>query len=165
MNCSSGVGGVNACIEGGGAPLQAPLAVVNATGAGEGEAVYLVVLGVPSCPHCRAMERFLPSLGLDVFFCPLSRPRCAKAFAELVERGVPSYVPVIVACTGGRPVFVEVGELRDRGWWLSRLSSSRPGGRLPVYMGSRERVALNVSPDLSRLLCNASLGDAVRVGG
>ncbi len=148
----------------GGAASAEP-AAVEASQAGGGE-VYLVVLGTVACPHCRAMLGFLPGLGVPVYFCEVyGNKTCMDTLALLARLGVADGVPVVAACSGDRLLFIEVGELRDHGWWLGMLRQPPP--RPLVYRGGRPAAALDgqVYGLVSRALCLHAKGAAEPVEG
>lgn len=119
--------------------------------------VYLVIIGTLSCPHCRAMKDFLPSLGIGTYFCEIARKGsvCAKAFMELFESGIAPGVPVIVACSNLTKsiLFIEVGEYRSQTWWSSVLS--KPPSEPRVYIAGKPKTTLDpvLAEKLSKLIC------------
>ena len=159
----------------GGAAVHQGAAAAGAGGCGGGggglcEPVTLVMVGMHSCPHCRAMEEWLPGLGYPVVFCDIQRSLvCSDVFTELYNRGVARGVPVIAACRGGELLFIEVGELRDRAWWLQALrnASRGPGAGVPVYAAGRLAATLTgqEAAELSSLLCVKAAQAAEPLGG
>ena len=141
----------------------------GAAGSGVCTPVELVIIGLRGCPHCRAMEEWLPSLGYPVAFCDIRESLvCSDVFTELYNRGLAKGVPVIGACSGDRLLFVEVGELRNQSWWLRALRGSTSGvGGVPVYWGTRLVTVVTGSDaeELSRAICGRALGAAKPVAG
>ena len=128
--------------------------------------IRLIIIGIPTCPHCRAMKELLGRLAPGTLFCPVTvrGSVCAKAFAQLVVSGITRYVPTIVACdtSSGRIAFVEIGEYRNTTWWIQMLEE--PPGR-PYIDAGGERIGVlpgYLADRLSRMLC---AGEAVSTGG
>ena len=129
----------------------------------------LVILGLRGCPHCRAMEDWLPGLGYPVAFCDIRESIvCSDAFTALYNRGLARGVPVVAVCSAGRLLLVEVGELRDRGWWLRALRGGTAGvGGVPVYWGTRlvDVLTGDAVKELSKAICRDALRAARPVEG
>lgn len=126
--------------------------------------VYLVIIGTESCPHCRAMEGFLPGMGAAVFFCEIAEKgsTCAKAFMELFTSGVAPGVPVVAACSNLSKslLFIEVGEYRNATWWRRVLLN--PPREPEVYVAGKPKSSLDpvLAEKLSRLICVDAVKDA-----
>jgi glutaredoxin len=129
--------------------------------------LYLVELGTAGCPHCRAMKEFLPGLGVEAYFCEVGHAgsACAKAFMKMFTAGITSGVPVIVACSNltKTVVFIEIGEYKDKTWWLNMLHN--PPSKPAVYEAGKLRTVLDpvLQQELSSLVCEEALKEATRL--
>ena len=131
---------------------------------------YIVMLGDPRCPHCRAMERFFKrysaEAGVKTFFCSVLDKVCLEAFQKLYRLGATEGVPTIVACRGNKVGFIEVGELEKSGWWSTKLASMRPvvAGKVPVYIAGSLYKEVGIDKALATELCNITLAYSKPIG-
>ena len=131
---------------------------------------YIVILGDPRCPHCRAMERFFEEYsaeaGVKAFFCSVLNRVCADAFWKLYQVGATQGVPTIVACRGNRVGFIEVGELENSKWWSAKLASMSPvvAGKVPVYIAGSLYREVEIDKALTMELCNTTLAYSKPIG-
>ncbi len=131
---------------------------------------YIVMLGDPRCPHCRAMERFFKrysaETGVKTFFCSVLDKVCLETFQELYRLGATEGVPTIVACRGNRVGFIEVGELEKSEWWSTKLASMRPvaAGKVPVYIAGSLYKEIGIDRALATELCNTTLAYSKPIG-
>ena len=107
--------------------------------------VSVVILGIESCPHCRAMKSFLDVIGVRWSFCSLEKRDCLKVFRLLYEAGVARGVPVCVVCRGTVVEAVVVGEVKDRLLWEEVLRDN--DGDIDIYSGIKP-VAIPVPIEL-----------------
>ena len=124
---------------------------------------YVVEIGDPRCPHCRAMEEFFKSYGeeagVPAYFCSVLNNVCADAFWRLYHLGATRGVPTIVACRDKRIGFIEVGELEDGAWWSQHLASMSPveAGRVRVYIAGQPYKEIVIDKETVLELCNTTL--------
>ena len=120
----------------------------------------LYVLGDPSCPACAALKTFLDREGLPYIFCPLyGNYSCAFSFSILIESyNLPPYIPTTLVISDDCIKAVVIGAVRNVKFWES-LASSKVKDYVPVYMGKKLKMKLNVSPKalLSQLIPNTSI--------
>jgi glutaredoxin len=58
---------------------------------------YIVMPGVPTCPHCQAMEAFFKTLPVDSYYCNIQQEAtCNQAFWKLYDKGVTTGTPTIL---------------------------------------------------------------------
>ena len=148
----------------------APTAASTTTGVKIPHGTYIVMLGDPRCPHCRAMERFFKrysdETGVKTFFCSVLDKACLEAFQKLYRLGATEGVPTIVACRGNRVGFIEVGELEKSGWWSTKLAGMRPvaAGKVPVYIAGNPYKEIEIDKALATELCNTILAYSKPIG-
>ncbi len=104
--------------------------------------------GSSGCPHCVPQhEFFLKSYGVKHhFFCDIATNKtCLLYFVKYLNRtGLPPYVPQTLVFVNGRLVAVVIGELEEKPFWDSLISSS-PGKAIPVYFEDTPKKYLNIS--------------------
>ena len=131
---------------------------------------YIVMLGDPRCPHCRAMEKFFETYsaeaGVKAFFCSVLNKVCADAFWKLYQAGATQGVPTIVACRENRIGFIEVGELEKSEWWSTKLASMSPvvAGKVPVFIAGSLYKEVEIDKALATELCNTTLAYSKPIG-
>jgi glutaredoxin len=140
--------------------------------------VYVVILGSPACPHCRAQKSFFEhEMPGKAYFCDVDRKdsACMKAFSLLFNAGVTSCVPTMVLCDNvtGAVRAIVVGELESLNAW-NKLFKSTPNSTIPMYIELKDeyRVEGYLKPkagadslqQLYQLLCVETLRDSSRVG-
>lgn len=117
---------------------------------------YIVMLGVPTCPHCQAMEVFLKNLPVDSYYCNANTQTvCNNAFWKLYDMGATIGTPTLLVCTKAGLILVEVGEYTDADWWLTQPTLLPPvrNGVVPVYMTGKKWTQITVTDQLYKLLC------------
>ncbi|WP_317894638.1 DsbA family protein [Pyrofollis japonicus] len=125
--------------------------------------VFIVEIGDPRCPHCKAMEEFFERYssrtGIRSYFCSVLNSGCAEAFWALYKLKATQGVPTIVACSKDGILFVEVGELRSTEWWNEALLSSEPRmeGKIHVYLAGDKYGEIDASKELYQVLCTATI--------
>ena len=131
---------------------------------------YIVMLGDPRCPHCRAMEKFFEKYsaetGVKAFFCSVLDKVCADAFWKLYKAGATQGVPTIVACRDNKVGFIEVGELEKSEWWSAKLANMSPvvAGKVPVYIAGSPYKEVEIDKALAMELCNTTLAYSKPIG-
>lgn len=131
---------------------------------------YVVMLGDPRCPHCRAMERFFEvysaETGVRAFFCSVLDRVCADAFWKLYRVGATQGVPTIIACRDNRVGFIEVGELENSEWWSTKLASMKPltAGKVPVFIAGSLYREVEIDRALATELCSTILSHSKPIG-
>ncbi len=131
-------------------------------------AIYIMEIGDPGCPHCRAMEKFFSEKlsGVKSYFCSIAKKSCADAFWLLYNRHLTVGVPVIVVCdnTSRTIMFIEVGEYRNTTWWMSLLSTP-PSGPVVYKVGERwKTLTVDEARELYQKLCVYTLRDSEPIG-
>lgn len=142
---------------------EAQETVTTTTSRDELKDVFIVELGDPRCPHCRAMKEFFRSYvsetNVAAYFCSVENQVCAEAFWALYKLKATMGVPTIIACSKNGVLFVEVGELKDANWWTSALTSHKPtmNGDIPVYIAGEKYREIHITKELYQLFCTASI--------
>lgn len=100
---------------------------------------YFYIYGQHTCPHCKAMHRFLEeNYGREhVVFCDLLLHRmCSENYGKLVSMGFPGVVPITFIVYNGTVSAVIVGKVEDR-QFINELLHVNKDNTVPVYASKR----------------------------
>lgn len=108
---------------------------------------FLFEYGSSKCPHCVPLHEFLvQNYDGHHYFCDISVNRtCLVYFNEFLNAtGLPGYIPQTLVIKGDHIVAVVIGEVRNKTFWDSLISSNATN-KVPVYLGTEEKGYMLIS--------------------